>query len=489
MTNYGLSKDVIIACSTASNVKSAIGIIRISGNFDLLILQPLFSANLRNVIERNVFHSRLLDKDLVLDDALCTFFQNPKSYTGENVLELSVHGNPINISKIINVFVDRFGFRLAKPGEFTQRALFNKKLNLCQVEGLDLLLNANSGLVFNNGLRSLLSELSDQYRLLYEYYNQVRTDLEILIDFSEDIGEENSLKNFENNFIKLHAHVENLRHKCVFSPDALLNPKISLFGPVNAGKSSLFNQLIGSKRSIVSSMEGTTRDFISENLNFEQANFQLIDTAGLRDTPGDIVEAEGIKRTKEILVKSFFKILVISKEQYFSEVYREFYSIADLIVISHCDLDLDSNKKIEISGKKYLLIGFGSIGPQGQNSGSIGPQNQFSGPIGPIDNSFNFYGGSIGPISLDITTCILKIVSSRLAQVFANNPILINRQVDVITSIYADISEIKNIYKTGDVGLISNEINNIGSLIKELIGIVPSEDILNNIFDNFCIGK
>jgi len=198
--NFYTDESPIIACSTGTSSNTAIAVIRLSGFKDLLALQPFFSFNLSKTKKRVSHLTNIQSENQILDNGLLVFFPEGESYTGENVLELSVHGNQLNIDRLLNLFIQNAGFRAAGAGEFTYRALKNKKLSLSQVEGLDMLLNASSNLMLSQGLDILQGELHAQYLALYDAFLKLKAAVELSIDFSEDVGEEESQKLFQNSF-------------------------------------------------------------------------------------------------------------------------------------------------------------------------------------------------------------------------------------------------------------------------------------------------
>ncbi len=197
------SDDPIIACSTCSHAHAAMAVIRISGFKSLSQFEEFLPKLKSGPIEpRRVYYAKLVLQGQIIDDLCFTYFEGPKSYNGENILELSIHGNTLNVERILGLFVSHGGCRLAHPGEFTYRALKNKKLTLSQVEGLDLFLNANSGYALDQGLSLLSGNLQQVYQELYDLFLVHKSSLELSIDFSEDIGEEAArdyfLKSLEN---------------------------------------------------------------------------------------------------------------------------------------------------------------------------------------------------------------------------------------------------------------------------------------------------
>src|SRR5690606_9586841 len=330
------SDEPIIACSTSAGSNAAMAVLRISGFKSLSDYQSFFSKDLSQVEPRKVYYTNLIYKDHVYDDVCITFFEGPKSYNGENILEISIHGNTLNIDRILKLFTTHTQTKLASPGEFTYRALKNKKLTLSQVEGLDLFLNANSGYALNEGLSLLSGSLYDLYKDLYQLFTIHKASLELAIDFSEDIGEETAeeqylatLKAFQNKFKTLVSRVAPLQHN-------ILEPEITLAGLPNAGKSSLFNFLLRDERAIVSPIAGTTRDYLSESVVINDVRFKLVDTAGLREAT-DIIEQEGIRRTKKLLNASFFSILLINPFE-IVDGFKELLELNfDAIYFTHAD--------------------------------------------------------------------------------------------------------------------------------------------------------
>lgn len=497
----------IIACSTGLQTNTAIGLIRISGFEDLNCFQNLFKINLEKIKPRFSHFSSLLDGSNVVDEVVLTYFKGPNSYNGENILELGVHGNQINIQRIISLFVNTGLVRRAKEGEFSYRALKNKKLTLSQVEGLDLLLNANSSFMLDQGLQVLSGDLHNQYISLHDSFLKLKSSVEISIDFSEDVGEEQCSVLLRDSLDEFSHKVKHLWRRVQSDKSDLVNPSISLVGQTNAGKSSLFNLLLANDRSIVSSQAGTTRDYVSEYLTLAGNTFRLVDTAGIRET-SDNIEKIGIERAIDISSKSFFKILVVNPFEtnftYYSALENEVY---DLLIISHFDKLGDykfpelisrlpaSNTivsaNLSMNTSDFIIIKNGSIGPGNKNGpmgaaisrevGSIEPVES-----GPIGASLNVQGGSIGPFN----SFVESLVSSKFEDLCSDNPLLISRHRDAVNNIYLSLTNFQDLTKDiNDIAIISSELNILEAKVSELLGIVSPDDVLNNIFSNFCIGK
>jgi tRNA modification GTPase len=392
--NFYTDDKTIIACSTGTQSNTAIAVLRLSGFKNLIDLQNFFSFDLSKTINRKSHLTNIIFEDKIFDNGLLVFFPEGSSYTGDNVLEVSVHGNQLNIQRILELFVNHGDCRSAAPGEFTYRALKNKKLSLSQVEGLDMLLNANSSLMLSQGLDILQGDLHAQYLALYDAYLKLKAAVEISIDFSEDVGVEETQKLFEDSFKKFFKLISALKTRTEGNISSLLSPEIVLVGQTNAGKSSLFNLLLKHDRSIVSNIAGTTRDYVSEVIHIDGTNFKLVDTAGIRES-NDVIENIGIDRAMNILSRSFYKILIVNPYETNAQYLAKFSDIDfDFLVVSHSD-KLDFDKQIskvnfsKIRTKNIAKADFNSI-----EGGSIEPL-VISGPMGPLMQT-----GSIGPSTI-----------------------------------------------------------------------------------------
>ncbi len=490
----------IVACSTCLQSNAGLAVLRLSGFDSLSEFKTFFDKPASVFSPRKQIHVNLIDNQgIVLDDVLSTFFPAPNSFTGENVLEISVHGNILNVERIIDYITLNFNFTRAKPGEFTYRAFKNGKLNLSQVEGLDLLLNADSNFIFKQGLSQLNGELYIKYQELFNTLVELVASVELAIDFSDDVGSDqiSSLQNKHlNKLVKLTSE---LNSRCLAPIGSLLEPSIVLFGEPNAGKSTLFNFLVNQDRAIVSDVEGTTRDFLSESLPLDFGRVRLVDTAGIRKAT-NFVEQEGIKRSKEQIDFSFFKILVLNPflKNNTNSISEDF----DLIVITHADQvdfsecflklkpDLPADVPVvlwgqHLSGSMGADFGGGPIEPL-FDSGSIGARLA-SGPIGAIS-----IDGPIEPgVYHDSLIRIINILASiKYDNLTKSSPIIVSRQRELIKEISLKVKKFNDLFnEIDDIAIISSELSLISNLSQELIGVFSPDDVLHHIFNNFCIGK
>ncbi len=492
------SNDCIIACSSGGDINTAIAIIRISGFSSLELFEDVFSISPSLIKNRFAHYCKILDGKDVIDEIVLTFFKGPKSFNGENILELSVHGNAINVQNIISLLCKKLNIRRAYPGEFSYRAYRNKKLSLSQVEGLDLFLNANNPLSLKQGMSLLNGSLQEAYLELLSSYKMHRSAIELSIDFMDDVGEEEGNRQIQVTLDKLKDSISVLKDRIISGKGNLIEPEIVLIGEPNAGKSSLFNSLLKNHRAIVSNIAGTTRDYISEEIFFKSSRFKLIDTAGVRET-SDVIETAGIEKTWKIAKNAFFKILVINPFESSSDLTEVFKdNFFDLILFTNADQEgfIENSSKIfkelKILGPIEPIFLNGPIEPIFLN-GPIEPKTSIAkGDVGPIEPVITCgpIGANLKNTNSKLNLFILDRIYLKYTEISNKEPILLERHVDQINNVYNLLSEYeKTLNKSTDISIISSEFNIVGHCISELVGIISPDDILENIFQNFCIGK
>lgn len=301
--------ETIVALATPHG-RGGVAVIRVSGsNIQHIAIQLLGRVPKKRYAE---YLSFLSEDGSVIDQGLALHFPAPHSFTGEDVLELQGHGGPAIVNCLLKR-VMKLGARLARPGEFTERAFLNSKLDLVQAEAISDLIDAESEQAARAAMRSLQGDFSQRINLMRDILIDLRTWLEAAIDFSEENID--FLKNTEV-VNKLHSILNNIREiKKLAQQGTLLQEGLSLaiVGPPNAGKSSLLNKLSAQESSIVTSLPGTTRDVIREKIQIEGLILNVVDTAGLRIT-SDEIEKEGIKRTLAEIVKADLILWVVDHE-------------------------------------------------------------------------------------------------------------------------------------------------------------------------------
>lgn len=447
----------IVACSSGGQVNAAIAIIRLSGPFKLSDFQHLFSHDLLRQVPRMMTFTRLLDGARTIDEVCSCFFAAPSSYTGENLLELYVHGSVLNVERILALFEGQPNVRAAKPGEFSLRALQNKKLTLSQVEGLDLFLNASTPLALDQGMGLLHGELHQSYLALFDAYKRHKAALELLLDFHEDVGESQAWALLRSTWSEFSAGLNSLVKRVEPHSSRLLRPEIVLAGLPNAGKSTLFNALLAEERAIVSPVAGTTRDYLAEDISLGGVTYRLVDTAGIRETK-NAIESEGIKRSHQRLERAFFSVLLVNPlESDESELKTLLYHQFDAVLFTHADAQGFAEAKTKLKSKGVVLSGQ-----------DVSLTQELSKQI----------------------SSLTTLINNKYLQLSNANPLLLDRHKQLILRISSLHKTYASFLETEpDVGILSHELNNLAHCLQELLGVVSPDEVLDHIFANFCIGK
>jgi len=307
----------------------------------------------------------------------------------------------------------------------------------------------------------------------------------------DDVGEDEANFQITKTLNDLKSSVSVLKDRIINNGASLIEPEVVLVGEPNAGKSSFFNSLLNNHRAIVSNIAGTTRDYITEEIFFNNARFKLIDTAGVRDT-SDLIESAGIEKTWQVAKNAFYKILVINPFESSIELIDTYKKNEfDLMIFSNADNNDFKTKsslilsQLDIIGPIEPIFLTGPIEPN--INGSIEPKVSTS-PIEP--NIIGPIGANLSETNEKLNLFVLNNIFSKYKDISNKEPILLNRHIDQIKIIYDKIDNYHlTIKKTTDISIISSEFNIIGHCISELVGIISPDDVLENIFQNFCIGK
>lgn len=319
--NTGGRVETIAAAATAPG-RGAIGIVRLSGPQAAVIGRKITGIDL---IPRHAHYTRFHDVDGgVIDEGLALYFPAPHSYSGEDMVELHTHGNPVILDQLIAVAVKQ-GARPARPGEFTERAFLNGKLDLAQAEAVADLIMSQSARGVRSALASLQGEFSARLRGVSERLQQLRVGLEALLDFSEDDIAPGTVARQREEFRSLVNGIDEILAGCRQGVLLTEGLGVVILGRPNAGKSSLFNRLLSEARAIVNETPGTTRDVLRAEMLIHGVPVTVIDTAGLRgpvDT-GDAIEQEGMRRAREALAWADHVLLVIPYGEAINDEDRE----------------------------------------------------------------------------------------------------------------------------------------------------------------------
>jgi tRNA modification GTPase len=451
--------DTIIANATAPGV-GAIAVLRISGPDAYPIVDQLFpSRDLAGLPTHTIHLGILKDGDVAIDEVLLSLFKGPKSYTGEDTIEISCHGSPYIQQQIIEACIRR-GARLARAGEFTQRAFLNGKLDLTQAEAVADLIASNTRASQKTALNNIRGGFSGQLKEMREQLIQFAALIELELDFAtEDVEFADRSK-----FYKLIGEIAGTTDALVQSfrlGNVIKNGvSIAIIGKPNAGKSTLLNTLLNEERSIVSDIAGTTRDTIEETLNINGVIFRLIDTAGIRSHSADVIENIGIERSLQKM-RSADTVLYIF----------------DTLTESNAALE-EQVKVFEDSGLRYLLAG--------NKAEELSPAlaNKYS-----LQEAIHFISAKQNTGVAELKTALFNQTVEALPQ--SEDTIITNaRHYEALQQVQQSLADIKNGLDNALPGdLLALDIRRCLFFLGEITGEITNEDKLDYIFSKFCIGK
>jgi tRNA modification GTPase len=341
--NLSTWNDTIVALATAPGL-GAIAVIRLSGSKAIEITASVFSKkSLINQPSHTVHFGKLINGQEVIDEVVVSIYRAPKSYTGEEVVEISCHGAPLIQDSILQLMIQA-GARMAKPGEFTQRAFLNGKLDLTQAEAVADLIASNTEAARKTALHNLKGGFSTDLHVMREKLIKFSALIELELDFSqEDVAFANK-KELEILVQQLQLKTQELLDSFKLGNVIKNGVQVAIVGKPNAGKSTLLNALLNENRALVSEIPGTTRDTVEEYLNIQGVLFKLIDTAGIRSSTSDSIEQMGIEKSKG-------KILG-------ADIVVALFDVNDTNVIEQVNVwktEVGSDKLILVGNKKDLL--------------------------------------------------------------------------------------------------------------------------------------
>ena len=460
-----MGNDTIAAIATPEGL-GGISIIRISGNTALSCAAQVFVPRHRPLNESDPWrmhsgHIKHPVSGVVLDEVLAVYFKNPNSFTGEDTVEISCHGNPLIARSVLEAIISS-GPRLAEPGEFTRRAFENGRIDLSQAEAVAMMTASESEAARRAALRMLQGGLSDPLRQIRQSITHLRIAFELDLDFPEEnasVSQETVSKSFRD-AIRL---LSNLIDAGDAGDQLRQCPSIVISGKVNAGKSSLFNQLTGRNRAIVSDEAGTTRDILEVSSDWNGCHLTLVDTAGIRHSPS-VAETEAVRRSNAALEQSDLVIYVVDGSNPDLELLETVIKIPShgsiFVFWNKTDLSPPDLGDIERLHDHELIAGFF----QGSARNGIGVRELREGIVSHIDTHLNQFPDTFLMMTI--------------------------RQRQAIEKSMEEIREAIDLHQSGTgyecvIPLLQSVDSHLGSILGDTV----SPDILGQIFSRFCIGK
>ena len=438
-----MDSQTIVAPMTPMGV-SAVAALRVSGSRVRNVVEALFGSKAAKGLEprkANLGTARDPESGKVLDSLLYIYFESPNSYTGEDVLELYPHGNPLIVRDLLQAIRGIEGVRLAEPGEYTRRAFLNGKMDLTQAESVADVIHSANRAELENAHRLLSGALSKKIATLTAQVKDISARLELDVDFAEEEADPD-FAGWETRFVSIRESIQQILGS--FRGKAALSrlPLAVLYGAPNAGKSSLVNALLGEDRVLVSNVPGTTRDFVEVRLFLDGGEIRLVDTAGIAEKATDELDALSMKKSREILDEADLKILVLDGTDSDEPVVQP-----DFIVHSKCDL----RESVPESG---LCISSKT-------------------------------GAGLAELK--------KVMNAALFKKNENQEdlwITSEREKACLEDALAGVNRVLNLLKTNPaVELLAFEMQLVRRALQSITGEISSEDILQSIFAGFCIGK
>ena len=455
--------DTIVALATPPGI-GAIGVIRLSGPQAIQIVDAVFYGKKLDKQASHTIHFGTIrdEQDHILDEVLASLFVEPRSYTGENVVEISCHGSNYIIQELIRLFI-RKGARLAQPGEFTLRAFLNGQMDLSQAEAVADLIASSSEAAQQVAIKQLRGGISSEIKKLRQELIDFASLIELELDFGEEdveFANRDQLRNLVEKLIRL-------MHKLLdsFQLGNAIKEGVNtvIAGRPNAGKSTLLNALLNEERAIVSEIAGTTRDTIEESLNIQGIQFRIIDTAGIREA-SDTIEAIGIQKTLEKVRQSAVLLYIF-----------------DVIKTQPAQLEADLAQLLHPNTQLLVVA----------NKMDLNPYTEYKHYTNP-----HFSPEQWIPISA-ANEMNIEYLKERLYQTVVSNEVSMDAAIVSNVRHYEALQKAKESLEAVIQGLgsavttdfIAMDIRHSLAYLGEITGEISTEDLLDNIFSRFCIGK
>jgi len=460
-----MKKDNICALATASGM-GAIAIIRVSGPDAITICDPLFKSmkegkRLLNQKSHTIHLGTFVDEGHLIDEVLLSVFKGPNSYTGENVVEISCHGSSYIQQQIIQLLIKK-GCRTAEPGEFTFRAFMNGKMDLSQAEAVADLISSSNEKSHDLALSQMRGGFSTEINALREELIKFASLIELELDFSTEDVEFADRAQLEGLLNRLKQVLRRLIDSFALGNVLKNGIPVAIVGEPNVGKSTLLNAILNEERAIVSEIAGTTRDTVEDEIVIEGMSFRFIDTAGIRETT-DTIESIGIEKTYEKIKQAkvvlyLFDASTANSEQIHGEIAK---------IQEHAQ------------GKQVIAIA---------NKVDKGDSAQIEVAFGDIDNILFISAKQKSNVER-----LKSLLTEKVKQgILSNDDVIISnsRHFEALTNAHAHIVQVQDGLQMGMSGdLLAMDIRQSLFHLGEITGEITTDDLLDSIFRDFCIGK
>ena len=452
--------DTIAAISTGGN-NTGINIIRISGEKSKKIIDKIFTKSSK-LAHQKIIYGKIKNEERGIDEVLVSYFKAPNSFTGEDICEINCHGGRRVTLDVLELVIKN-GARIAEPGEFSKRAFLNGKMDLSKAESIIDVINAKTKLQTKIATQQLEGGLYDVVTEQRNKLIELLAQIEVSIDYPEYDYEELENNEIYNLLLEIGGNIKKYIDSYEEGKYIKDGINVAILGGTNAGKSSLLNLLSNSEKAIVTDIEGTTRDIVEETVVLGDVVLNIFDTAGIRKTD-DVVEKIGIQRSIEIIDKVDLVIVVVD------------------ITKGITKNDLDIIEKIKEKNKKYIVC---------LNKVDISCEN-YEEILNVIGSSKNVFKTSfLSKEGIDILKN--EIVSMfNLGQIKANDDILVvnQRHKELLEKSYNSLNKaMSEIEKNIGVDIAEIDIKEAGRYLGEIIGEEVTTDVINKIFEKFCLGK
>ncbi len=450
------SSDTIIALATPGG-SGAIAVIRLSGPDAIEITQKIFKGkDLSQQASHTIHFGTIRDEEQIIDEVLVSLFIAPHSYTRENVVEISTHGSAYIIEKVIKLAI-KHGARAAKPGEFTLRAFLNGQLDLSQAEAVADLIASHSQASHQMAMQQMRGGFSNQLQQLRNELIHFASMIELELDFAEEDVEFANRDDLKTLIYKINRVINNLIASFEQGNVLKNGVPVVIAGQPNVGKSTLLNTLLNEERAIVSDIAGTTRDTIEDEMILNGINFRFIDTAGIRDTQ-DVIEAKGVERTLDKMKLAKLIIYLFTPDQERDSIETQLQQVQDLQIPF---IALMNKSDLITAEHQSLLDEYGFISISAQQKSGIE----------------------------ELKTAILEKVN--LAKLNTDGVIVSNiRHLEALQKTESALNRVLTNLDTPIASdFLASDIKQALHYLGEITGIVTTDDLLENIFTKFCIGK